>query len=280
MGNLRSAVAVLILAAAADGFLAPGARGGARAARTRASLASGGAGAGPAPDQPPSDRNATDLARSFYENVKRRGKEGASSPAITEEKDIYRALRERTGFGVEEEFARVRQERIEGKNATSSSMDASAELLKATLRAKDGEGGLGIDESTGYANSPGPTLTPGEVVMSILQATKRNDEPYKDHGIEVLLRFTSGASSAVDAEIEFARYCDFIPDSEYDILLKWDTVRFRPLEERGKNAFQKVQLKSAAPGAEWVTVKFKLSERKTFLGDVWLVDSFIVSTRT
>eukprot|EP00968_Pinguiococcus_pyrenoidosus_P026762 scaffold7329_cov222-Pinguiococcus_pyrenoidosus.AAC.4 len=186
------------------------------------------------------------------------------------------------GFGVEEEFARVRQQRIEGKNVTGD-LDASEELLKATLRAM--EQNIAENATAGQLpdiklpTSPDPALTPGLVVMSILQAMRCNDSPYENHGIEVLTRFTSSASSATDTdEPSFRKYCDFIPKSEYGILLKWDAIRFKPLEKAGKKALQKIQLR-LADSNEWVTVKFALSERTTFLGETWLLDSFLIARK-
>mmetsp|Transcript_33761 Transcript_33761/g.106670 ORF Transcript_33761/g.106670 Transcript_33761/m.106670 type:complete len:121 (-) Transcript_33761:1450-1812(-) len=120
--------------------------------------------------------------------------------------------------------------------------------------------------------------------MAVLQAMRRNDDPYENHGIEVLIRFTSAASSTADAALDvdgsstLEKYCNFIPTSEYSVLLNWDAIRFRPLEESGKKAFQKVQLRLAESN-DWVTIKFTLSERKTFLGDTWLLDSFLVARK-
>lgn len=122
---------------------------------------------------------------------------------------------------------------------------------------------------------PKPERTPEDVVMLILNNLRSNDEPYKDHGIEVFYRFTSESSVTFDYDIE--RVADYIKSSKYSVLTRWDAVNFPrqiDISMDKKKAHQMLKLRDPLDNT-WNVVSFMLSFHK----NCWLVDSVIVRAK-
>ena len=152
---------------------------------------------------------------------------------------------------------------------------------------------LAAEDFSDFAPSSGQT--PGEVISGVLKALRegalRADRVLAaSSGVATLLRFMSPASSfGSESDVDDAAFIEFVAESEYDILFKWESMRFDKnirLSFDGKKAFQQVLLLDEE-SKDWARVKWQLSLRDRAdckescksEEDVWLVDNVSVAPR-
>ncbi|CAM9740866.1 unnamed protein product [Discosporangium mesarthrocarpum] len=173
---------------------------------------------------------------------------------------VYKELRNRRDFGVEQ--------------------DLDLELGKRNITSEGDLGpGLAVQLLPEMTNStvtqPMEELTPRQVLVNVMEALKVNDNPYTNHGIEVLKRFT--APSSVMYGIDLLRLASFISEPRNSVLLEWDSLVFpRPLVLMGKKknrAYQPIKFNDRTRKM-WhcANVYLKLDEES----ECWMIESIIV----
>ncbi|CAM9259884.1 unnamed protein product [Pylaiella littoralis] len=225
------------------------------------------------------DDDTQELTKGFYSEVAARlGKtaEGASkteddSEEVGEEEDsasqfdkaIYDELRERRDFGFEQDLGLELEKRnITNEAEVTKIVDAGLEQMP------------GVSSSTTFF--PTAELTPREVVTTVFEALKNNDQPYHNHGVEVFVRFLSASSAMHGVEISgVARY---LAENRNRAFMHWDAIAYpRPLTLSGgakqNKAFQLVKLQDTMTGA-WHSVSVYLTLDAQ--SNCWLLESCIV----
>ncbi|CBJ28812.1 conserved unknown protein [Ectocarpus siliculosus] len=217
-----------------------------------------------------------ELTKGFYSEIAARlGKTAQGQPQDSQEtakdedsgseidKAIYDELRARRDFGFEQDLGLELEKRNITKEAEAKKIiDAGLEQMP------------GVTSSATFL--PSSELTPREVVTSVLEALKNNDQPYHNHGVEVFIRFLAPSSAMHGVEMSgVARY---LAENRNRAFMHWNTMAFpRPLTVSGgakqNKAFQPVKLRDTMTGA-WhsVSVYLTLDARS----NCWLIESCIV----
>ncbi|CAM9154066.1 unnamed protein product [Ascophyllum nodosum] len=212
--------------------------------------------------------DAPELTKEFYEEVAARWNttvEGAMEVEkdIQFDKALYDELRTRRDFGFEQDLGLELEKRnITKKAEVTKIVDKGLEALP------------GVTSSTTF--TPSSDLTPREVVNSVLEALKNNDNPYHNHGVEVFIRFLSPSSAMYGVEMEgVARY---LGENRNRALMHWDAIAYpRPLTlsggEKKNKAFQPLKLQDTMTGT-WHSVSVYMTlDAKT---NHWLIESIIM----
>ena len=120
-----------------------------------------------------------------------------------------------------------------------------------------------------HATQPDPTLGPEEVVVSVLEALARNDQPTKDRGIEVTFSFASPANRAMIGPLD--RFGDLVREEVYRPLLYHSQAVRGTMKVVGDRAQQRVIVTSV--GGQRVVYTFTLSRQSDgpFKG-CWMTD--------
>ena len=120
-----------------------------------------------------------------------------------------------------------------------------------------------------HATQPAPTLGPEEVVVSVLEALSRNDQPTKDRGIEVTFSFASPANRAMIGPLD--RFGDLVREEVYRPLLYHSHAVRGAMKVVGDRAQQRVIITSV--GGQRVAYTFTLSRQSDgpFKG-CWMTD--------
>ena len=119
---------------------------------------------------------------------------------------------------------------------------------------------------------PSSDYSPGEVIRIQLEALARNDDPYKDAGIEVVFRFASPANRMVTGPL--ARFIRMVHNPVYRALLHHQAAYYGELEVQGNEARQSVSVTST--NGEQVGYVFVLSRQKGDPCDeCWMTDSVV-----
>jgi len=117
------------------------------------------------------------------------------------------------------------------------------------------------------------SLKPADVVRTIMEAVRKLDEPYRNHGAEVAIRYCSPTNRAARLSPEgFSRYLD---EPWYAILCEWDEIEFAEAEEEGDDGRSVVQdaLVKRASDDSWTIVSWRLSR----YSGRWLTDSLTIT---
>lgn len=212
--------------------------------------------------------DAPAFTKDFYSEVASRWNTTVEG-AIEVEKDLqfdkalYDELRTRRDFGFEQDLGLELEKRNISKEAdVTKIVDEGLEALP------------GVSSTSTFV--PTSDLTPREVVTTVLEALKKNDQPHHNHGVEVFIRFLSPSSAMHGVEMEgVARY---LAENRNRAFMHWDAIAYpRPLTLSGgkkKNkAFQPLKLKDTMTGS-WHPVSVYLTlDAKT---NCWLIESIIV----
>jgi len=120
-----------------------------------------------------------------------------------------------------------------------------------------------------HATQPDPTLGPEEVVVSVLEALARNDQPTKDRGIEVTFSFASPANRAMIGPLD--RFGDLVREEVYRPLLYHSHAVRGTMKVVGDRAQQRVIVTSVS--GQRVVYTFTLSRQSDgpFKG-CWMTD--------
>jgi hypothetical protein len=126
--------------------------------------------------------------------------------------------------------------------------------------------------------SPDPSMTPDQVVTTVLRTLRNNDTPYENHGCEVASRFCCSTNPASRLQPkELRRY---LSDDEempfYKILSAWDEIEEPTIASTGKRlsatsravSTATVMVRLRQQSSAWSTVNFDLSQED----GMWLLD--------
>jgi len=120
--------------------------------------------------------------------------------------------------------------------------------------------------------APMPQLSPREVVDMQLKAMQENNEPYKDHGIEVAYRFASPSNKEATGPLH--HFVNMVHNERYRSLLNFQRYGLDDAEVLGDKALQKATLIDAE--GEPVVYVFQLARQQEgeFYG-CWMTEGVI-----
>lgn len=121
-------------------------------------------------------------------------------------------------------------------------------------------------------NVPLPALSPQEVVDIQLKAMQHNDQPYKNHGIEIAFRFASPSNK--DSTGPLNSFIGLVRNETYQSLLNFQRYGLDDPEIQGDKALQKVTLIDAEE--QPVVYFFQLSrqQEEPYKG-CWMTDGVV-----
>ena len=130
----------------------------------------------------------------------------------------------------------------------------------------------GVEEEKSLVGgpSPGPELSPEEVVRIQLEALRSNDA--SDHGIAVCFRFASPANKANTGPL--SRFTHMIKDGVYRLMLEYRQIDYEPIQVVDDVARQRVTLTGSTTA---VTYVFFLSKQaQPDCDGCWMTDAVSV----
>ena len=119
--------------------------------------------------------------------------------------------------------------------------------------------------------SPGPELSPRQVVQIQLDALRRNDVPAPDAGIATTFRFASEANRKATGPLE--RFRRMLRNPLYAPMIDHLSAEFGPVHYEGEIA--RVQVVLFGGGGEVVAYDFTLSRDEDT--DCWLTDGVMLA---
>lgn len=119
---------------------------------------------------------------------------------------------------------------------------------------------------------PLPTFSPQEVVNMQLKALQENDQPYKNHGIEVAFRFASPSNKESTGPLN--KFIGLVSNETYQSLLNFRQYGLDDIEIKGDKALQKVTLIDAED--QPAVYYFQLSrQQEAPYTDCWMTDGVV-----
>jgi len=116
--------------------------------------------------------------------------------------------------------------------------------------------------------------TPAEVVMKVMRAVRRVDEPYPLHGCEVAIRYCSPSNAA--SRLSPQGFQQYLKEPWYRIMTEWDEVQLEeePAEEAADVTSRSVDVLVRRAGEDsWTIVNWQLSLHS----GQWLTDSLTIT---
>ncbi|GMI52660.1 hypothetical protein TeGR_g14118 [Tetraparma gracilis] len=165
----------------------------------------------------------------------------------------------------------LRSKALETPSAVARlAMEGDARLNITKDRLEDGEETL--------PSRPAASLTPADVVLSVLYGLSNPDDPYPNAGIDRLLNFSSPVAAANG--LSAAEFRTYLGTTKYAVLLNHSERVFDRkvvLSQDKRRAFCDVKVRGG-PDDEgtWSVASFVLSERDSPAGSCWLLDSMLV----
>eukprot|EP00565_Helicotheca_tamesis_P003865 CAMPEP_0185726570 /NCGR_PEP_ID=MMETSP1171-20130828/2513_1 /TAXON_ID=374046 /ORGANISM="Helicotheca tamensis, Strain CCMP826" /LENGTH=352 /DNA_ID=CAMNT_0028394953 /DNA_START=134 /DNA_END=1192 /DNA_ORIENTATION=- len=131
---------------------------------------------------------------------------------------------------------------------------------------------------------PDSGLTAGEVVTTVLDALKNNDNPTPNRGVEVLFGYSSPTSQITELQeadgLTPAEYANFLKEDskEYQVLFHHSKVFIDKADYSfdRKRAFFTARLSTDEKSNDFTNVNFILSTNGQGEDDCWLIDSMLI----
>ena len=117
--------------------------------------------------------------------------------------------------------------------------------------------------------SPGPALSPEDVVSIQLEALRHNDSPSRDAGIATTFRFASPANRVATGPLD--RFADLVKTSAYRAMIDHRRVERGPMHVEGDEARQRVVVWSAT-GARVAYMFFLSRQHGGPCDGCWMTD--------
>jgi hypothetical protein len=128
-----------------------------------------------------------------------------------------------------------------------------------------------------FANAEGgatvaPPETPGGVVLTIMNAIRKLNEPYPLHGCEVAIRYCSPSNRA--SRLSPQSFAQYLNEPWYRILVEWDAIELDE-PEQGEDANTMIQdaLVRREGDESWTIVNWRLSRHS----GRWLTDALSIT---
>ncbi len=119
--------------------------------------------------------------------------------------------------------------------------------------------------------TPGPGLTPGQVVRAQLDALRRNDDPGPDAGIATAFRFASAANR--EATGPLARFATMLRNPLYRPMIDHASAEFGPVDVDEVDGVARIQVVLFGGDGRIAAYDFTLSKDRAT--GCWMTDAVV-----
>lgn len=115
--------------------------------------------------------------------------------------------------------------------------------------------------------------TPSSIVLKVMHAVRKLDEPYPLHGCEVAIRYCSPSNRA--SRLSPQSFAQYLSEPWYQILTEWDQIELEECEELDEGSTQVSQdvLIKRDEDESWTLVNWQLSRHS----GRWLMDELSIN---
>ncbi|WPP49515.1 DUF4864 domain-containing protein [Catalinimonas niigatensis] len=119
---------------------------------------------------------------------------------------------------------------------------------------------------------PLPSTSPQEVVDMQLKAMQQNDQPYKNHGIEVAFRFASPSNKESTGPLN--KFIGLVSNETYQPLLNFRQYGLDDIIIKGDKALQKVTLIDADDQPAVFYFQLSRQQEEPYI-NCWMTDGVV-----